>query len=114
MPKRNCRSPVNASIGQRIFQMRRVLHLTQEKVAEIAGMSLQTLKRIEHGEDSMLGNYVHIAQALGISWEYLATGIDPAAEIEAQKPIRVQIDHNVLNELYALFQKYQIENDPHA
>lgn len=53
------------AVGDRIRTARLHANLTQEKLAELAGMDRQTVNRIENGHASpMLDNLIRIADAL--------------------------------------------------
>ena len=53
-------------IGERIRAARLDANLTQEKLADLAGMDRQAVNRIEQGHASpLLDNLIRIAEALG-------------------------------------------------
>lgn len=53
-------------IGARIREARLYANLTQEKLAELAGMDRQSVNRIEQGHASpLLDNLIRLADALG-------------------------------------------------
>ena len=54
-------------IGDRIRAARLHANLTQEKLAELAGMDRQTINRVEQGHQSpILDNLIRIADAIGV------------------------------------------------
>lgn len=54
------------TIGERIRAARLDANLTQEKLADLAGMDRQAVNRIEQGHASpLLDNLIRIAEALG-------------------------------------------------
>lgn len=53
-------------LGQRIAQYRLNRNLTQNALAEEAGISKRTLHRVEHGESTHLTNLVRILRALNL------------------------------------------------
>jgi transcriptional regulator with XRE-family HTH domain len=56
------------AIGQRIRAARLHANLTQERLAEFAGMDRQAVNRIEQGHQSpVLDSLLRIAYALGVS-----------------------------------------------
>lgn len=63
-------------VGQRIKAVRIERGLTQEKLAEIVGMSRTALGKIENSKVLNMSAYtaVAIADALGISLDYLLCG----------------------------------------
>ncbi len=55
------------AIGDRIRVARRDARLSQEKLAELAGMDRQAVNRIELGHQSpLVDNLIRIADALGV------------------------------------------------
>lgn len=56
-----------ADLGKRIRERRLSLHLSQEEVAEMAGISAYTIGRIEGGRMAMsVGTFKKLVQALGV------------------------------------------------
>ena len=54
-------------IGDRIRAARLHANLTQEKLAELAGMDRQTINRVEQGHQSpIVDNLIRIADAIGV------------------------------------------------
>ena len=55
------------AIGDRIREVRRDANLTQEKLAELAGMDRQAINRIEQGHQAaIVDNLIRIADALDV------------------------------------------------
>ena len=55
-------------LGERIRKRRQALHWSQEKLAEMADVSLNTVSRIEGGQSDMsIEVFRRLAQALGMS-----------------------------------------------
>ena len=62
-------------MGQRIASARKAKRLTQEQVAELSGVSYQTISSAELNKKSLRAeNIIKISQALGVSTDYLLTG----------------------------------------
>lgn len=77
-------------IGARVRQRRRELDLTQEALAERAGLSKSFISEVEGGQASASGlMYMKIARVLDVSVEWLLTGDLPEAQIV--RPSDVQI-----------------------
>ncbi len=53
-------------IGQRLVRQRIRLNLTQEKLAEEAGLSKRTVERIEQGNSAQLLSIVRVMRVLGL------------------------------------------------
>ena len=63
------------NMGRRIAEQRRRLGLTQEELAERAGMASQNISTAELGKKALRpGSIVKLSRALGISTDYLLTG----------------------------------------
>ncbi len=63
------------SMGKRIFERRKYLNLSQEKLAELANVSPQLLSTAERGTKALRpDNLLKISNALGVSTDYLLTG----------------------------------------
>jgi len=72
---------LRASFGQRIKRLRKDAKLTQEQLAERAGVSTSTITRIEQGERGVSTKTEKaLAQALGTSFERLRTTGRTAAD----------------------------------
>ena len=62
-------------MGQRIASARKIKNLTQEQLAELSGVSYQTISSAELNKKSLRAeNIIKISQALGVSTDYLLTG----------------------------------------
>lgn len=65
-------------IGERLRAARRDARLTQERLAELAGLDRQAINRIELGHQSALvDNLIRIAEALGVPLADLVRWGDP-------------------------------------
>ena len=65
-------------VGNRIFQIRKSLGLTQEKLAELSDISIQFLVDIEHGKKTMkIATLRKLCAALSVSADYLINGTEP-------------------------------------
>lgn len=56
-----------AELGRRLAQVRKQRGLAQEALAELAGVGIATLRRIEDGRDARLGSWLRLLQALELS-----------------------------------------------
>lgn len=65
-------------LGEDLATWRRLRHLTVVEVADRAGISRDTVLRVENGEGGALVNVLRIARALGVLDE-LARALDPYA-----------------------------------
>lgn len=62
-------------IGKRIHARRKQLRLTQDELAELAGVMPQTISSSERAKTALRPeNVIRISQALGVSTDYLLTG----------------------------------------
>lgn len=53
-------------LGSRIEHARLNLNITQATVAELAGLSLKTIERIETGKDTLVSNLMRVLRALNM------------------------------------------------
>lgn len=74
-------SPINKEfiikkMGERIFNLRKQQHLTQEQLAENAGVSHQFFSCVERGEKNIRSvNLLKLSRALGVTTDYLLVGV---------------------------------------
>lgn len=62
-------------MGRRILHQRKQMHLSQEKLAELAGVSIKTVSSAENGQKALRPeNIVRFARALEVNASYLLTG----------------------------------------
>ena len=79
---------LHAEMGGRIAERRKELYLSQEELAENAGVSPQLLSTAERGIKAIRPeNLLKISRALGVSTDYLLTGeiIDKDIDIISHK-----------------------------
>lgn len=70
-----------ANVGKRISDLRKSYGYTQEKLAEMAEISIQFLIQIEHGKKTMkIGTLRKLAAALSVSSDYIINGTDAYSE----------------------------------
>ena len=83
-------------MGKRITERRKVLHKTQEQVAEEMGISPQSVSCIELGKKAIRpDNLVNLCRALDTTADYFLTGTRPCKEV---------------NETYKAFSKLSAED----
>lgn len=63
-------------IGEDLATWRRLRRLTVEQVADRAGISRNTVIRLEHGAGATMENLLRVARALGIL-DLLISAVDP-------------------------------------
>jgi transcriptional regulator with XRE-family HTH domain len=81
------RDPVLGPIGERIRQRRRELGLTQEALADAAGLSKSFISEMETGLAAANGLlYLRVAAALDVEVQWLLTGLVPE---RASRPVSV-------------------------
>lgn len=76
-------------IGERLAQLRLAKNLTQEQLAEQAGLGLRTVQRLESGEAAtQLSGFVRVCRALGLLERLDALipeqAISPIAQLKLQ------------------------------
>lgn len=68
-------------VGKRISDLRKSYGYTQEKLAEMAEISIQFLVQIEHGKKTMkVGTLRKLSAALSVSSDYIINGSDAYSE----------------------------------
>lgn len=67
-------------IGQRIKEARRIKRYSQSKLSEELDVSIAYLSRVERGHQINLNRLAQISNILGVSIEYLITGIVPKSK----------------------------------
>lgn len=71
-------------MGLRIMKLRKQQGLTQNELAERAGMNGQTISTAELGKKALRPeNLVRLSRALGVSTDYLLTGCRSAVDYAA-------------------------------
>ncbi len=76
------------ALGRQLRDLRKRARLTQARLAESAGIEVQSLSRIERGEyEPSLSACVALADALGVSVDAIARG-HPAGPDTASAPLR--------------------------
>lgn len=81
------------ALGERIRERRTELRLSQEALAEKAGISANTVSRIEGGQMSMgIGTFIKLVQALDADAGILL-GVPPTAGEKQYRDICYRISH---------------------
>jgi transcriptional regulator with XRE-family HTH domain len=70
-----------AELGRRLALVRRQRGLSQEQLAEAAGVGVATVRRIEDGKDARLGSWLRLLEALG-----MLAGLDQVLPEEFRSP----------------------------
>lgn len=73
---------VRQTVGERLRALRRSRGLTQQDLAELAGLSRPTVSTLERGNDVSLDSFLSVLRALG-----LLDGLDTAVPEPAVSPI---------------------------
>jgi putative transcriptional regulator len=58
---------IEAALCQELAELRLARNMTQQQLAEQAGVSLRTIKRLEAGEGTSLDTFIRLLKVLGIS-----------------------------------------------
>lgn len=98
-------------VGQRIIDRRKKLGITQEALAEISDVTTQFVSYAESGKRAMRPeNLLKIANALGVSTDYLLTGdiVDKDLLLLSEKMSKLtssqlRIIENIIDECNNLF-----------
>ena len=65
-----------SGMGESLGAWRRLRQLTMAEAADRAGISISTLRRLEHGQGGTIESLVRVARALGVL-DQLAAALDP-------------------------------------
>jgi transcriptional regulator with XRE-family HTH domain len=81
------RSPQHAALGEAIRELRRVADVSQEGLADLAGMHRTYVGGIERGERNVsFANLLKLADALGVRPSELLARYEQAAAAMARRP----------------------------
>ena len=70
------------SIGERISRQRRLLGITQEKLAEEMDVSIQMISNLERGVKAVkIDNLVKLSRILNVTTDYILTGDKTGGDI---------------------------------
>ena len=73
----------NRVIGEKIYQLRRSLNLTQQELAERMGISVTFLSEIENGHKSMsVDTLVKLSKSLHVSLDSIVFGQNPESDMQ--------------------------------
>lgn len=109
------------NLGNRLSEARKRRNLTQKRLAEISGVPQQTISKIERDDQKSTTQLVELAEALGVTAKWLATGIESGepSPIAATEPAGSTLDTMVVadNSMAPEFQKghiiqYDISRSP--
>lgn len=95
-------NPFNVEMGKRIYQRRKSLGMTQEQLAEMLNVSIQTISYTEQGTKAMRPeNLVKLSRALNVSTDYILTGETPptTADTIAKKLSQLSSEEMVFVEM---------------
>ena len=65
------------TIAERLYAARTAKKLTQAQLAVLAGVSQGTVGNIESGGRAGIGSLAYMAEPLGVSFKWLADGLEP-------------------------------------
>ena len=97
-----------SSMGMRIAQRRKHLHMTQEQLADQMGVSLQTISCIELGKKAIRPeNLANLCNCLNVSADYILYGKrneqqmkDIVAKLSALDEESYEVIHGLINFLH--------------
>lgn len=111
----------NRIIGEKIYQLRRANHLTQQELSEQMGISVTFLSEIENGHKSMsVSTLVKLAKSLHVSLDSLVLSETPAnamqkAVVSMMSSLPLEYNESILiivRELTRLYQEKYKKNEP--
>lgn len=81
-----------SALGAELKAQRKATGLKQADMAERLGMSSSALSKLERGLNTILGNYIRYAHALGIEEVVLFTAADLAVKAAKMRPTPALVD----------------------
>ncbi len=91
------------SLGSKIKKQRRAKHMTQEKLAEVSGISISFMGHIERGSrKASIETLVAIANALEVTTDFLLADSLYQNRSNASMPVLNDRQRLVLNEIYKI------------
>ena len=99
--------------GRRIIDLRKKKGYTQEKLAELLGISVTHINRIENGRAGVGKELLlDLAYILGVSLDYILIGVDSVAELQNNSQYIIGVNKKesaeMLSEIAAVIEKYKI------
>lgn len=100
-------------VGQRIYNCRSNLGMTQEELAEKSGLTTQFISYVETGKRAMRSeNLLKLSAALNVSTDYLLTGdiVDKdflifSDKLKSLSPSQIKIIEGIIDECNYLYNK---------
>lgn len=94
-------------MGKRIYDRRKQLHMTQEALAEIAGLTPQTVSSAETGKKALRPeNIIKLCTALDISCDYLLLGKTGNEDISRMQSRVSELNPDQYNALRGVIDNY--------
>ena len=92
-------------IGKNIRTLRRRAGMTQERLAEAAGLSVPYISQMERGsKNARLEVLAQVAEALGVSLDVILSGIPPSERQAARTELQALLDDCTLQEQRVVLQ----------
>ena len=99
---------VDKRVGKRIQKSRENAKISQEKLAEIVGMSVTAISNIERGNNyPSFENFIKIANAIGVSTDILLCDVVESAQIARASELSEKLKNIPVlkrNELYIIIE----------
>lgn len=93
-------------LGNRIYERRRELNMTQKELAEEVNLSIQSISGIELGKKAVRPeNLVNICRALDVSSDYILFGIREKEQLDPLIEMLSQLSSDDLDLLKALINR---------
>ena len=107
----NDQSEQEESFAERVRFLRKKKGWTLNQLSETSGVSRATLSKIENGKNPMFDTVIRLADAFGVSTDYLA-GIDNLSVKDISKSIG--LDEAAVNNIYDSFQEGSLIDEEHS
>ena len=108
MHRKRVPTPFSKEAGLRVSKVRRERGLSREDLANLSGISTQTLKRLEKGKHVMLYCYEEIACALDVPASYFFGCTLNPEEADQFSPRAYQFSRA---DIFRFLEEHRLEND---
>lgn len=90
-------------IGERLREVRQEEKITQEKMADIGGVSVRVQQSYEAGRTFPTAQYLARLDKVGLDTHYIITGHRHSVLIEANEPVPEPLDFALVKNILELF-----------
>lgn len=108
----DCLGSEKVEVGDRIRCLRRLRKLTQERMAELCGVSRQTVQKWESGESAPVYKHIRmLREHLGVSADYILFGADWVPKSSPIRTSNAPADAGALHAQYLFLVSMKLNKD---